>query len=270
MKPAFYYDANQTKAENELRTNRFLVKKVPEELLKESEEIDNEYQELLKKGKNILSYFFYFLFMIGFILLLSTLSNMNDEGFEFNKSLPLLLVSIALIVVSVIYYVFNFIRSRKLLKSEKVLKLNERAEAFMQKRMEALGIIENNISCDIIFRQIPPKKEEINPKDICANVDLTMFSLDNKLYFADTVGLYSFDLEYLKDIEYVEEAIKFINWNKKERFNKPPYDKYKIKLVNGFLIIKGYYRLIFEQNDEKYYIEILPYDIDELKRIINR
>lgn len=276
MRSAFVYNENISEQENEKNISRFRVLSLPKELLDEGIELDKRIDKLNKKS-GVLGKAVYFIFIIGMVFLFSILLNISKNPNAIIESLPIFIISCLAVLLGIGYYIGQYISTKKLRNSEEVKEITRLSNAFMKKRDDFFGIPSDAKIIDICFKHVKRVRasEEMDvlslPEDdtFVANIGVTAFVKNNKLHLADTESVYGFDLSNYKREEKNENKVKFTSWNKKKPYRRDEYAQYYIKFMGaGFLSIIGSYRFVFEIDNEEYYLEVLPYDYDVMKKLI--
>lgn len=275
MRSAFLYNENISEQENEDNISKFRILSLPKDLLDEGIELDKRIDKLNKKS-GVLGKAVYFIFIIGMVFLFSILLNINKNPNAIIESLPIFIISCLAVLLGIGYYIGQYISAKKLRNSDEVKEITRLSNAFMKKRDDFFGVPADAKIIDICFKHIKRVRASEGmdvsslPEDntFVANIGVTAFVKNNRLHLADTESVYGFDLANYKREEKNENKIKFTSWNKKKPYRRDEYAQYNIKFSGAFLSMIGSYRFVFEIDNEEYYLEVLPYDYDVMKKMI--
>ena len=98
------------------------------------------------------------------------------------------------------------------------------------------------------------------------NPEFKIFTDEENLYLANLEGKYAFPLSSIVKIHTVNKHIRFVGWNKEEKFNKGIYKQYKLTEDNyGSIHCKQYHILEINHQGESYGIYFPCYELATLK-----
>lgn len=261
LKSIFVFDENLSDEENQKNVEKYKTKEVPKKLLEDMDIIEKKYQTIAKSQKKGIFYLFYFLLILGVIIVATTLMNLGNENFVFLDSLPLFIIGCLAVVGSIAYFVIDFKKAKKFKDSDQMKELNDLSKKYFENRNEALGVPEDAINCDILFKRIKKKHTE-DSEGLVVNIDVTVYVSNGEFCICDTTGVYSFPLNKLKAINPVNCKYRLVNWNKPK-----PAKEYGLKYQANSYAINGSYELVFDLCEECR-IEILPYDYENVKNML--
>ena len=94
-------------------------------------------------------------------------------------------------------------------------------------------------------------------------MELSFFTDDNYLYFADAYMVGKIEKPSFKSITSIKKVALVSGWNKDIWIDKPPYKAYKIR-INQFdtLIMKPYYQLDIQDPLGAFTILFPPYELE--------
>ena len=266
VKPMFCQNYNLSEEENNKNLEVFKIKEVSKELITELEELEKK-AGAINKQKRGFGGVFYFLFFIGLLFVISFLTKLPENPNIIVESIGIFILSILAIIASIAYFIYDFKRIKKLQKSEEVTNLEAGYNEYFEKRNKELGVKEDAYDIDVLFDFIKKNKTEAY-KGMIANIFVSAYVSDGYFCMVDTQSVYGFPLDNFKEIVEVKEKVNFINWNKNVQCNSDEYKKYHIKRTNIGFISPNKYRVIITKDDEEYYFDILPYDYDNVKKLL--
>lgn len=266
VKPMFCHNYNLSEEENNKNLEAFKIKEVSKELITELEELEKKAGSINKKNRGF-GGVFYFLFFMGLLFVISILSKLQENPKIITESLSVFILGILAIVASIAYFIYDVKRVKKLQKSEEVTNLEAGYNKYFEKRNKELGVKEEAYDIDVLFDFIKKNKTEAY-KGMVANIFVSAYVSDGYFCMVDTQSVYGFPVESFKEIVEVPEKVTFVNWNKKAPFNSEEYKSYKIKHTNLGFISPNKYRVIFTKDDEDYYFDVLPFDYENVKRLL--
>lgn len=115
-----------------------------------------------------------------------------------------------------------------------------------------------------LYKQKSEKTVSALPFADLIAVETYLFVQENKVNFADTSMVLTFDKGEITGCEIIDEKIKFHGWTKREHFTSEKYKKYKITADSyGVLSIKGCLHVYITRNGEDFKLLIPVFDAEQ-------
>lgn len=268
------------KKENEKNNyDKFVSRKLSSELSDELEGLSNHSYSLTKKSQIPLWLGLIKLLSLGFGLLICIIIFIPQEGLTIQKAYHnapyLFYIGPSLVLIGVIIIIIEKCRYKKVEKSEELDSFQSKGDLLLAKCQQDLNIPVDAKKMDFFVFMSKTKKDG---KEKLANYglfnalnnDLSIFKEDDNLCIAFTDIVLSLPLNSFKKIVEVKKNIVFYGWNKDIPYNKEPYKEYKIKVNQyGGFIVKGYYSVQFEYENEEYEFFIPKYELNTIQEFLN-
>ena len=154
------------------------------------------------------------------------------------------------------------------LKSEESTQTLSHFESVSDAIFTNLGVPDNAKDVDIFlfFYKMKDGNIKIHEKGLqiapYINTVFKIFSDAENLYLANLEGKYAFPLSSIVKIHTVKKHIRFVGWNKEEKYNKGIYKQYKLTVDNyGVIHCKQYHILEVNHHGETFGIYFPCYEL---------
>ncbi|MBE7074931.1 MAG: hypothetical protein E7376_03030 [Clostridiales bacterium] len=275
MKPIFGIDITTDKKNTKMNAEEFIIRTTSNACQQNIKTAEKNYEvaEKLEKLPTFLNIIKYACGILGLISVTAIFESGIDIGFAqaYKNASYIIWISFALIIIWLILCFISH-KKKKLHKSEtnhaiSVLDQN------IKNSYEDLNIPETASNLDILGFCYKIKNDEPVVKSVglsitpYINLNSKIFIENNNLCIADAENVYAFSLEKLKSIKTIKKSITLPFWNKEELPNDDKYKEYKIVVNMGFVLVKFYYILELEHNNQTYGIYFPNYELPTIEKI---
>ena len=265
MKPLFAFDRTTDKNNMTFYADKFITKKVDEEIEKKIEDATCAIESTIKKASvpAALTIIQYLAFFYGMIVIGSMIG--ADVGFaQALKNAPVMCITgmLSLIPATAIWF-YSKMKQRKVYSDDNAKVQMQTLEKYADEAFENLGVPKDGSSAvDLLLFSFKYKDDNIKiTSPTFLNHVNRVWRDGYALCVADVGTVYTFPHETFKAIRKVNKAAILSTWNKEEPFNKGEYKKYKIGQTNIGIMSKPYYILEIEKDGEVYGIYFPCYEI---------
>ena len=266
-----------------LEIDKYSVRKLSNEKLREYDEISESGEKVVKKSTSVnavlqsLSYFCiafgvlmvsWFLRASGFRLKDKFEAAMKDRGYLF-------IIGIALVVIGIFGYVFFFLKNRRLKNSPELKKMSDDLTKVEKECLSELGVPDSAVKIDIIQKFVKIDDGGNEKPDVSApiryiNLEMYMFEDGDGICISDVYSVWALPRTMFEKIVKVNKKIHFPMWNKEESTNSEKYKKYRIyKYGNGLFGSKPHYSVRLRDGNDEYEMIIPNYELETFLKIIN-
>ena len=271
MKNLFGYFS---KAEDK-RRDRFILREINEENKKQIEELRDETVEFDKKKKTPfwVQLLVYIMAGAGIIIVGSFIKNADNFSQLMEHVGYLFYIGIVLILAAVGLTVLVYFRNKNLDKDPEVERFANKIINKVEEVKEELDVPSTAIKVDIIASKVKIDKNGTEKvvkigNFFGNNIENDLFVEKSNLCIADVEMVVGIPLDSIIGFELVNKKIILPSWNKEEHPKSENFKEY-VKISQYGLLVKNYYQLIFQVDDEKYYIVIPNYDYDRVKKLLD-
>ncbi len=212
---------------------------------------------------------FSFSFFISFVVEYSSFSE------AYNKTPFLFYLALLSFITTYANWKHESKKIKKIVASDKYQNSTAKLESLMDISDQELNNPKDTTTIEIISCQYEITNEKFQAMKIdgsqsfYVNIPKEMYIVDNHLYISDLGKVVEIPLSSIKHIEKVTKTIKTPSplWSKKVSFKKKPYKKYKIKARKAELVMKSYYTIHIEINNQPYAMMMPLYEIDSFTNL---
>lgn len=276
MKNLFAIKKNEKDIKN---YDKFVKRKISSKLSEELEGLTNQSYSLTKKSQIPwwLMIIKYLAIGIGALICVIIFIPQKDLTIQesYHNAPYLFYIGPILLIMGLIILIIEKRRYKKVENSEELNTLESDCNLLLAKCNQDLNIPLDAKKMD--FFMLPSKtkndgKEKLSNYGMfnALNNDLSVFKEEDNLCIAFTDLVLSIPLNSFKKIVEVKKNIIFYGWNKDTPYNKEPYREYKIKINQyGGFIMKRYYSVQFEYENEEYEFYIPKYELNTIQEYLN-
>ncbi|MDY0346297.1 MAG: hypothetical protein RBQ70_01390 [Acholeplasma sp.] len=253
----------------------FLDRKVDNELNDALDDKLEEAFELERKAglKTYWSVIKYISLLLGIIIVSGIIRSDVSIETAYNNAPYLFYIGPIALILGLTIWIIERIHKKKVEQSEPYQALSETLEAHVQLSKTELNIPDDHKRLDVFqysYKLTAKGKEKINtaPFFQFLLMELSFFTDEQYLYFADAYMVGKIEKTSFKSITPIKKVALVSGWNKDVWIDKPPYKAYKIR-INQFdtLLMKPYYQLEIQDPLGAFTIFFPPYELAQFEAL---